>query len=204
MKTDKYLAPMIVFGVLMAAMMISGIVNALNGNLSVKSIPALVITVVLLFFFVFFTVKRIKFSKNNRTFRINEDKQKIISQKFHCTDELGVIWLDEGNKLWQTRFTFLPKTFRYEELLDYKVIRTVRRSSKTYYRRRAVFKGWTADTTYRTDLDTLAVQIKLTNGKVMTYRILSGQYDIAFNPEARLEKVTSALDHIKQVNIMSK
>ena len=204
MNTDKYLAPMIVFGVLTFVMAISGTINALNGNLSVKSVPALVATVVLLFFFVFFTVKRIKFSINNRSFRINEDKQKIISQKFHCTDNLGAIWLDEDNKLWQTRFTFLPKTFRYEELLDYKVIRTVRRSSKTYYRPRAVFRGWTADTTYRTDLDTLAVQIRIANGKVMTYRILSGQYDIAFNPEARLEKVTSALDHIKQVNILSK
>lgn len=200
MNKSKYIAPIIVFGVLLFAFVSVYIYTAVNTGLTVNAIPGIVLMLVMLFFFVFFIIKRIRYVIKYNALWINDKKpSNNLAKLFHCTAKSGVIWLDENNKLFQTRFTFIPKTFLFSELVDYRVVREVSRSSTTHVRP-GFFGGIREDTTYNTNTVGLYVEIWLTGGRKKIYRILAGSGDVAFNPEGRLNKATAALDYIRRVN----
>lgn len=222
MNLNKYKVPMIVFGLLSAPFVIAFIATAAGGNLTVNAIPGSVFTLALIFFFVFFAVKRSKFKKEHaEEFRsakearmqaanaVKEAQQaeKNYLKQFKATKSAGEVAIDEVHKL-VTVQGFVKRTYHYSDIAGYTVMRNTQSGTKNHTVGRAIVGGAVggvvgaavgAASGLETKTSTLlGVDIAFSGGGNQMIYILQTTAPVSnqayINAERRLDKITKLLD----------
>lgn len=85
--------------------------------------------------------------------------------RFNTTVSTKGILVDEANKLWQTRFTAVPRIYHFSDLKSFEIIKD-RSNTSTYNSNRSSFAGTAAYGSRRTtstQISYLSLEIKLVN-----------------------------------------
>lgn len=181
----RYLPGIIIFSILSVFMILAFISTAASGELSLNAVPAGIATLVFISLAVWFAVK---FSAQNTDYK---KARKSYRTNFRPTIKSKGVWVDENNKLWQTRYTFIKRIYHFSELSDYHILKGY--VHRTHYGR--------SDSVTFNDYSYIGIEIKLKNRKRIRMNLLpysAGVYKAFDNAEDTAE----VLNLIKRVNQM--
>lgn len=198
MSLNKSIAGTVVFAVFSVGFLIGLIYNLCKGQISVNSIPAIVMMVGCLVGFIWNLIRLIKQVSFQRGFVSKEQKF-----QFNPTVKSRGIWVDEDNKLWQTRYTFVPRVFKFSDLSDYKIVKkTVRRTTTNGVRARTGFGSvGTASSTSYSVYSYIGIEIKLANRKRIRWDALNTtDFKNVTKALEYVEDTAELLDYIKKYN----